>query len=100
MAFGKMGLSFEDYAAFTYYHYDLKCLGFEEKNLETWKQTRQLAFITFMGYADQKKVRGLTAEKWWPLEQKEIPKRKKSISTRKDFSQILDKYRNYGRRTA
>lgn len=94
-----MGLSLEEYASITYYHYELKCKGFRLKNLEQWKQIRQICFVTMTSSAnaDPKKLRGITPEIWWPLEQSEKKKEPTPIYKRKGFKEMIDKFKNLKR---
>lgn len=93
-------MTLEEYASITYYHYSLKCKGFFAARLDDWKRTRELAFVTMTSSAnaDPKKLKGLTPEKWWPLEGKQEEKKKVTpIHKRKNFKEMLNRFKNVKR---
>lgn len=88
----------EAYARTTWYKFSLRCEGYKAKRLKDQQFERALAWSNICLHADPKTIEGMTAEDWLILEGEKQPAKVIPLWKRKDFKNILDKYRNYGGR--
>lgn len=79
-----------------YCDFEAKVLGFRASRDWIENLVRTLSFITFKGYADPKKTKSLTLEKFWPME-RENKKREKQIANYSNptlLRSIIEKVKN------
>lgn len=89
-------MSPKEYDCITYSDFELKVVGF--KSGRDWYENifRTVAFIIFKGYADPKKTKTMTLEKFWPM--KDISSKKSGATPlHKDpnrLREVIQKIRN------